>query len=223
MIIFQNQDDQALFRRLRLVSRGRETHVINGSGVDLDRFSPMPVPEGASFLMIARLLKDKGIREFAEAAERLKARHPEIPITLVGDFDPSPDSLSREALDELIRCGIDYKGHLADVRPAIAASSVYVLPSYREGTPRSVLEAMAMGRAIITTDAPGCRETVRPGENGFLVRPRDAGSLYEAMMRFVDEPAFARRMGEASRKLAEAKYDVKQVNANLLRYAGLSC
>jgi len=142
---------------------------------------------------------------------------------LVGDLDPSPDSLDRHELDELIRCGVDYLGHVADVRPAIASCSVYVLPSYREGTPRSVLEAMAMGRAIITTDAPGCRETVREGENGLLVPPRDADSLFDAMMRFVDEPDLARTMGAASRRLAEAKYDVRQVNADLLRYARLSC
>jgi glycosyltransferase involved in cell wall biosynthesis len=142
---------------------------------------------------------------------------------LVGDFDPSPDSISRQELEELVRCGIDYKGHVGDVRPAIAACSVYVLPSYREGTPRSVLEAMAMGRAIVTTDAPGCRETVVDGENGVLVKPRDPGSLFEAMMRFVEEPALAKAMGAASRRLAEAKYDVHKVNADLLRYAGLSC
>lgn len=223
VIVFQNPDDERLFRDLGLVPRHRETFMVNGSGVDLAHFSPVPVPDGTSFLMIARLLKDKGIREFAEAAKRLKEVHPEIPITLVGDFDPSPDSLSREALDELVRCGIDYQGHVADVRPMIAACSVYVLPSYREGTPRSVLEAMAMGRAIITTDAPGCRETVRDGQNGFLVRPRDADSLYEAMIRFIDEPGLARKMGEESRRLAETKYDVAKVNAKLLRYAGLSC
>jgi glycosyltransferase involved in cell wall biosynthesis len=223
VIVFQNRDDQALFRTLRLTPPGKETHVVNGSGVDLDHFSPAPVPPGTSFLMIARLLRDKGIREFGEAAKRVKAEHPEVSVAIAGDFDPSPDSLSREELDELVRSGIDYKGYLADVRPAIAECTVYVLPSYREGTPRSVLEAMAMARAIITTDAPGCRETVRGGENGFLVPPRDAHSLYEAMMRFVADPSLAGPMGAASRRIAEAKYDVREVNANLLRYAGLSC
>src|SRR6185369_431568 len=125
-------------------------------------------------------------------------------------------------LDELIRCGIDYQGHVADVRPAIAACSVYVLPSYREGTPRSVLEAMSMGRAIITTDAPGCRETVVNGRNGILVRPRDADSLHEAMLRFAREPNLANKMGRISRELVEARYDVRKVNANLLEFAGLA-
>lgn len=222
VIVFQNPDDEALFRRLRLVQRDRETVIVNGSGVDIEHFSPAPLPEGPSFLMIARLLKDKGIREFAEAAKRLKTLHPDVPISLVGDFDPSPDSLGREELAQLVASGIDYKGHLDDVRPAIAECSVYVLPSYREGTPRSVLEAMAMGRAIVTTDAPGCRETVREGENGFLVRPRDADSLLEGMKRFIDDPGLATVMGAASRRMAEAKYDVRKVNAELLRHAGLS-
>lgn len=223
VIIFQNPDDERLFRDRKMVAPDRETHVVNGSGVDLDYFPAVPVPQRTSFLMIARLLKDKGIREFAAAAMRLKAARSDIAVTLVGPFDPSPDSLTEGELDELIRCGIDYKGPVADVRPAIADCSVYVLPSYREGTPRSVLEAMAMGRPIITTDAPGCRETVRDGENGFLVGPRDANSLFRAMMKFVDRPDLARSMGERSRRLAEEKYDVREVNANLLRLARLSC
>jgi glycosyltransferase involved in cell wall biosynthesis len=223
VIVFQNPDDEALFRRLRLVPRRRATQLVNGSGVDLGHYSPAPVPDRTAFLMIARLLKDKGIREFALAVKRVKASHPDVPVTLVGDLDPSPDSVKREELDELIRCGIDYWGHVADVRPAIAACSVYVLPSYREGTPRSVLEAMAMGRAIITTDAPGCRETVRDGENGFQVPARNADALFDAMMRFVEEPELASAMGRESRRIAEEKYDVRQVNADLLRYAGLSC
>jgi glycosyltransferase involved in cell wall biosynthesis len=223
VIVFQNPDDEQLFRRLRLVPRDRSTHLVSGSGVDLAHFSPAPLPNGTAFLMIARLLKDKGIREFAEAAKRVKEMHPEVPIALVGDLDPSPDSLKRRELEQLIGCGIDYKGYLDDVRPAIAECSVYVLPSYREGTPRSVLEAMAMGRAIVTTDAPGCRETVTSGENGLLVRPRDAESLFDAMMRFVRKPNLAGTMGAASRKLAEEKFDVNRVNATLLRYAGLSC
>lgn len=221
LIIFLNPDDRALFRQLGLVPTDKDAKILNGEGLDIDYFSPAPLPSGTAFLMIARLLKDKGIREFAEAAKRLKAAHPDVPVMLVGPFYPSPDSLRQSELDELIRCGVDYKGAMTDVRPAIAASSVYVLPSYREGTPRSVLEAMAMGRAIITSDAPGCRETVTDGENGLLVRPRDADSLYEAMIRFVEEPGLAASMGEASRRIAEAKYDVRKINSTLLGYAGL--
>jgi glycosyltransferase involved in cell wall biosynthesis len=112
-------------------------------------------------------------------------------------------------------------GRLDDVRPALSDCSVYVLPSYREGTPRSVLEAMAVGRAIITTDAPGCRETVIDGVNGLLVPPRDADALYEAMLRFVAEPALAAAMGEQSRRIAEKRYDARKVSADMLRHIGL--
>jgi glycosyltransferase involved in cell wall biosynthesis len=220
-VIFQNPDDERLFRHLRLIPCSRLARIVNGSGVDLAHFASAPVPKRTSFLMIARLLKDKGIREFGEAAKRLKARHPGVSIVLAGDLDPSPDSLTAAELDNLVACGIEYQGYLDDVRPAIAACSVYVLPSYREGTPRSVLEALAMGRAVITTDAPGCRETVIDGDNGFLVPPRDADALYEAMLRFVDDPGLAQRMGPRSRKVAERKYDVVDVNEALLRLAGL--
>jgi glycosyltransferase involved in cell wall biosynthesis len=223
VIIFLNPDDEQLFRELRLVKASRATDRLDGEGLNLADFPPTPLPDRVSFLMIARLLKDKGIREFGEAARRIKAACPDLPVTLVGPFDPSPDSLDEAELEDLIRCGVDYRGAVDDVRPAIAECSVYVLPSYREGTPRSVLEAMSMGRPIITTDAPGCRETVNDGENGFLIPPRDAESLFRAMMRFVEEPGLAKRMGPKSRRLAEAKYDVRKVNEKLLRYARISC
>jgi glycosyltransferase involved in cell wall biosynthesis len=121
----------------------------------------------------------------------------------------------------LVAAGIRFHGKLDDVRPAIAESSVYVLPSYREGTPRSVLEAMAMGRAVITTDAPGCRETVIDGVNGFLVPVQDADALYAAMKRFVADPGLASRMGAASREIAERRYDARKVSADILGHIGL--
>lgn len=112
-------------------------------------------------------------------------------------------------------------GAVEDVRPALRACSVFVLPSYREGTPRSVLEAMSVGRAIVTTDAPGCRETVVDGENGFLVPPRNAKALYEAMLRFVEDPELASSMGVASRRIAEEKYDVRKINSRMVELLGL--
>lgn len=222
VVIFQNPDDLSMFKHLKLLPPHRSAHIVNGSGVDIEHFASTPLPSRTAFLMVGRLLRDKGVREFATAAKRLRLNHPEVPIALVGDLDPSPDSLRQDELDDLRRSGVDCLGYLSDVRPAIATSSVLVLPSYREGTPRSVLEAMAMGRAIITTDAPGCRETVQDGENGFLVRPRDAQSLYEAMLRFVQNPELAEPMGQRSRKIAEEKYDVRKVNEHFLRCAGLS-
>ena len=220
-VVFQNGDDEQLFRKARMIRPRQKVARINGSGVDVDRFAPTPLPESVSFLMISRLLKDKGIREFAAAAKRLKQARPDAAIDLVGYIDRSPDSINEAELADIEASGVTYHGAAADVRPAIAACSVYVLPSYREGTPRTVLEAMAMGRAIITTDAPGCRETVTDGVNGLLVPPRNADALYEAMERLAGDPAAVAAMGKQSRAIAEAKYDVKLVNQTLIEIAGL--
>jgi glycosyltransferase involved in cell wall biosynthesis len=220
-IIFQNPDDRADFAAMGLLPPGANVAIVDGSGIDLAQFPPAPLPDGARFLMISRLLGDKGVREYGEAALRLKRRHPEAHFRLVGYFDPSPDSISREELDRMIAGGVEFLGRRDDVRPALADASVYVLPSYREGTPRSVLEAMAMGRPIVTTDAPGCRETVEPGRNGLLVPPRDAVGLEAAMERFILEPELIAPMGAQSRALAERKYDVARVNASILAAAGL--
>jgi glycosyltransferase involved in cell wall biosynthesis len=219
--IFQNPDDLAEFRRIGVLPKRLPTTIVAGSGIDVQRFQQVPLPPGASFLMIARLLKDKGVREYGEAARQLKERHPEVRVSLVGHLDPSPDSISQAELDELIRGGVVFMGSMADVRPAIAAHSIYVLPSYREGTPRSVLEAMAMGRPVITTDAPGCRETVENGVNGWLITPRDASALFRAMHTMVVQAGELQRMGEASREFAERKFDVNKVNGNILAYCGL--
>jgi glycosyltransferase involved in cell wall biosynthesis len=220
-IIFQNPDDRAHFEQLRIVPPGAQVTVVNGSGIDLDRFQVAPLPVAPIFLMIARLLGDKGVREYGAAASSLKARHPQARFQLVGYFDPSPDGISTDELDSMIEGGVEYLGKMDDVRPAIADASVYVLPSYREGTPRSVLEAMAMGRPIVTTDAPGCRETVVDGENGFLVPPREAAPLEAAMEKFILDRALIPAMGAKSRLLAECKYDVRAVNAALFEAAGL--
>jgi glycosyltransferase involved in cell wall biosynthesis len=221
LVIFQNEDDRSDFRRLRLLADDKPSIIVNGSGVDLDHFEPRSVPGEISFLMIARFLRDKGIREFGAAAARLKAEFPQVRIRLAGWLDESPDSIGRAELDAILASGVEYLGKLDDVRPAIAETSVYVLPSYREGTPRTVLEAMAIGRAVITTDAPGCRGTVAEGENGFLVPVEDTEALYQAMRRFVEEPALAQRMGEASLRLVREKFDVNKVNAAILERTGL--
>jgi glycosyltransferase involved in cell wall biosynthesis len=221
LAVFQNKDDLAEFRRLKLLPPRLKTVLVHGSGVDLDRFCEAPLPPEPRFLMIARLLKDKGVREFGEAAARLKREFPPVRVTLAGWIDTSPDSISKSELDEMVRCGIGYLGQLDDVRPAIADHSVYVLPSYREGTPRSVLEAMAMGRPVVTTDAPGCRETVKDGENGFLVPVKDVGALFEAMRRFVLAPELIAPMGAASLRIARTRFDVRKVNAELLAQIGL--
>lgn len=223
-VLFQNEDDADLFRSLGILSGGKDVAIMNGSGVDIDRFAPAPLPSGPpSFVLIARLLNAKGIREFAEAAEQVRKSHRDAAFHLVGPTDPSPDGIPRGELQRWIESGaIVWHGEAEDVRPYIAASKVYVLPSYREGTPRSVLEAMAMGRPIITTDVPGCRETVVDGVNGFLVPARSPDALAAAMIRFIEAPGLAERMAAESRVIAERKYDVRVVNAAMLEEMGLA-
>jgi len=221
-VLFQNPDDRDLFVRLRLVPPHVLLTLINGSGVDLTAYAPRPLPETPTFLLIARLLADKGLREYHRAAQRLKARHPHARFLLAGDIDPNPLSIrATELADWQADGAIEYLGHLDDVRPAFAAARIYVLPSYREGTPRTVLEAMAMGRPIVTTDAPGCRETVIDGVNGYQVPVRDDAALEHAMERFILQPDLAERMGAESLRLAREKYDVHKVNAVILNAMGL--
>ncbi|HET6397647.1 MAG TPA: glycosyltransferase family 4 protein [Pseudoxanthomonas sp.] len=223
-VFFQNPDDEALFRGSGILPVYVPSVVVNGSGVDVVRFRPGAPCEGpASFLMIGRLLGDKGVREYVEAARRVRRLRPEARFRLAGWIDSNPDAIAPAELEEWIASGtVEFLGRLDDVRPAIASASVYVLPSYREGTPRTVLEAMAMGRAIITTDAPGCRQTVAHGENGFLVPVRSAQALAGAMLRFLDDPGLAARMGARSRRIAEERYDVRKVNARMLAEMGFA-
>jgi glycosyltransferase involved in cell wall biosynthesis len=152
----------------------------------------------------------------------VKARYPEARFTLVGWLDDNPDAIAQHELDDWVSSGtLEFLGKLADVRPAIASCNVYVLPSYREGTPRTVLEAMAMGRPVITTNAPGCREPIVDGDNGFLVPVQAVDELANAMIRFIEEPDLIVSMGQRSRLIAEEKYDVHKVNAVMLEAMGL--
>ena len=227
-VIFQNPDDLKLFQSMQLVSPQKPTVVVNGSGVNVQDFAVLDLPKNehgqakASFLLIARLLGDKGVREYAEAARIIKAKHPKVEFHLVGWIDENPAAIAQAELDTWVaEKVVNYWGKLSDVRPAIAASSVYVLPSYREGTPRTVLEAMAMGRAIITTDAPGCRETVIHGQNGYLVPVKSVEELVQAMQTFINDPQLMVRMGQRSREIALEKYDVHQVNAHMMSEMGV--
>lgn len=217
-IFFQNRDDEALFRNLGLVSPDQATVVLNGSGIDLTEYHETELPSGSvSFLMIARLLADKGIREYAEAFVRVVNIYPDVEFHLVGWIDNNPGSIRQDEVDAWRQAGLHFHGRLSDVRPVIQNCSVYVLPSYREGTPRTVLEAMAMGRPIITSDAPGCRETVIDGENGFLVPVKSVDRLVDAMIRFIEEPKLICLMGSKSRQIIEERYDAHLVNAVMLR------
>ena len=226
-VFFQNPDDLALFKERGILQPYTPVCVVNGSGVDVASFAVRPLPaaalEGAvRFLFIGRLLGEKGVREYAQAARLLKRSHPQVQCALVGWIDSNFNAITQAELDGWAADGsIVFLGRLADVRPAIEECSVYVMPSYREGTPRTVLEAMAMGRAVVTTDAPGCRETVVDGDNGFLVPVQDVDALAKAMRRFIEEPYLQTRMGARSRQIAEDKYDVHKVNAVMLAGMGL--
>lgn len=224
-VFFQNPDDRDLFRNLGLLPSRVPDTVVSGSGIDVQAFSPAPMPSGRklTFLLIARLLGDKGVREYAAAARQVRQLHPEVRCQIAGWIDHNPDAIAQSELDDWIAQGdIEYLGRLGDVRPAIASSHVYVLPSYREGTPRTVLEAMAMSRPVITTDAPGCRQTVRDGDNGFLVPVQSAEALADAMLKFVKNPSLLARMGSRSRQIAEQRFDVHKVNAVMLHEMGLA-
>ena len=221
---FQNPDDRDLFVRKGLLPRRLPVQVVNGSGVCLEAFAPSPLPEGPlQCVLIARLLGQKGIREYAAAAQALREAGAELRCHLVGGLDANPDSIGASELEAWEQAGIlEYHGSVSDVRPLLRASHVFVLPSYyREGVPRTILEAMAMGRAIITCDAPGCRETVQQGRNGFLIEPRSAPALMAAMQSFLDDPSLAAKMGAKSLALARDKYDVRKINAIMLEGMGL--
>lgn len=216
-LFFQNKDNLADFYKEKLISTRQPFAIVNGSGVDINHFSPAPLPKSLSFLMIARLLQDKGVREYVAAAKQIKAIYPEIDFKLVGWVDTNPNSITKNELQQWVTAGyIQFLGKLDDVRETIASSSVYVLPSYGEGTPRTVLEAMAMQRPIITTDVPGCRETVVSQENGLLIPVKDAYALAQAMIHFIKNPDEVVRMGANSRILVETKYDVRKVNQHIL-------
>lgn len=217
-VFFQNPDDIKLFRDLGLIGKSVPSILLNGSGVDLHFFTTTALnTEPVAFLLIGRLIRDKGIFEYVEAAQKIRQRFPNTVFHLVGPFDSNPSAIKKLQVDSWVRDGtITYHGSVTDVRPFISASNVFVLPSYREGTPRSVLEAMAMGRPIITTDTPGCRETVVPWENGILIPARDSLALEKAMEKLILNRSLILSMGQNSRKIAEEKYDVRKVNRIIL-------
>ena len=221
-VFFQNPDDESLFQNLGIIKTSdNKSVVVNGSGVDLKKFNTSPFPTNIQFLLIARLLGDKGVREYFKAAKAVREKRPDIKFGLVGWIDNHPDAISKQELDERIDAGdIFFYGRMDDVKPAISESSVYVLPSYREGTPRTVLEAMAMGRPIITTDAPGCKETVMDGINGYIVKVKSSQALVKAMFSFIEQPELIESMGNNSRKIAEDKYDVDKVNKHMMLEMG---
>ncbi|WP_341659352.1 glycosyltransferase family 4 protein [Vibrio sp.] len=221
-VMFQNKDDMSMFIAQGIVNKNK-CFLVNGSGVDLKYYAKKPIPQGTSFLLVARLLGDKGIREYTKAAAVVKKRYPDSQFHLVGPEDSSPDAINIEEVQSWQRAGwIQYHGSTSDVRPFLERCSVFVLPSYHEGMPRTVLEAMAIGRPILTTDVPGCRETVCNGVNGWLVKKGSIEELAERMIWFIENPEHWESMAEKSHDLAKDKFDVHKVNADIMKVLELN-
>ena len=219
IVFFQNPDDLMLFAKTRIVLPER-AHRLYGSGVDLKRFCPSPARttrHDTVFLMIARLIAAKGVLDYIEAARILKREEYHTHFRLLGPFEEHPTAIDKGTIQRAVAAGlIEYCGTTRDIRPYLQAADVFVLPSYyREGTPRSALEALAMAKPIITTDSPGCRETVVHDSNGYMVPPRNPSALADAMLKLSADHSQMRKMGENSRRLAEEYYDVDKVNAHL--------
>jgi glycosyltransferase involved in cell wall biosynthesis len=216
-VFFQNNDDKNEFIGDGLVQEDK-TVIINGSGVNLEKFKPEPLPDTPAFLFIGRLIKDKGVKEYLEACKAIKAEYQAVRCLLVGPYDSNPSALQPHELQSFVDLGIiEYYGEQTDVRPYLKQCSTYVLPSYHEGTPKTVLEAMATGRSIITSDAPGCRETVTDGYNGYLVPIKDIDGLVEKMKYLIEDQEKNRIMAERSLALAKEKYDVNLVNKSIMK------
>lgn len=215
-VFFQNQDDRRLFLKHELVRAGI-TEVLPGSGIDLQAFKPMPKPDPSApftFLMIARVLYEKGVAEYMEASRLLKQKCPGIKCQLLGQVDErSRFGIKQTMLDAWLAEGaVEYLGTTDEVATIIAQADCVVLPSYREGTPRTLLEAAAMGKPLIATNVPGCREVVQQSINGLLCRVRNAPDLAEKMEQMLQlPPEQLQKMGAASRHIAETKFDVNFV------------
>lgn len=223
-MIFLNRDDQQDLLEQHHIHVA-QSHILGGIGLDLSQYPYREAPiEPIRFLFIGRLLKEKGIFEFIDAIRLVKSQYPNAQFTVLGAIDhANMGALKQHVLDQLIDDKLfDYPGYVTDVQSWISASSVFVLPSYREGIPRSTQEAMAMGRPVITTDVPGCRETVVDGVNGFLIPKWDAQALAERMCFFIKNPEKVNQMGSESYKIALRSYDVRDVNEKLLGIMGVS-
>lgn len=213
---FLNRDDLATFEASRLLVHPERARLLHGEGVDIEQFAATPLPERETFrfVLIGRLLWDKGVREFVDAARALRPRYPQARFALLGPAGvDNPSAVSRRYVDEWVRDGlIEYLGEAHDVRPHIEAADCVVLPSYREGVPRTLMEASAMCRPIVATDVPGCRDVVADGETGLLRLARDSASLAEKMAAMLEMPAEARRaMGRRGREKVLREFDEANV------------
>jgi glycosyltransferase involved in cell wall biosynthesis len=223
-IIFQNKDDLDIFMQQQIIKSNSNFSVISGSGVDMSKFLYLPpLNREPSFIFVGRYLKSKGLREFLFSAKRIKALHPQTRFSIVGWPDiHNPDHLDNEFVNNACtKFGVHNYGRVSDINKVLSEHNIFVLPSYREGIPRSTLEAMSIGRAIVTVNSPGCKETVIDGFNGYLAKVRSINSLTEKMMEFIENPDLILRMGKNSRKVIEDRFDDRKVNARMLAFLDL--
>ncbi|WP_180113201.1 glycosyltransferase family 4 protein [Acinetobacter sp. YH12073] len=226
-IIFLNDDDpKDLIISKKIYHRKNAIHVLGGIGLKLEDYpySPCDISKPITFVIVARLLVEKGIYEYLAAAKIVKEKYPEACFKVIGGLDTqNPSSLTQDELDIVIHSGIiEYVGFTNNIAEELSNSSVFVLPSYREGVPRSTQEAMAIGRPVITTDVPGCRETVVDGVNGFLVPRWDYRALASKMCYFIENPEQLNLMGAESFRIAQEKFDAQKVNEKLMKIIGLN-
>lgn len=221
-VIFQNKNDESIFVDSNIIKLSQSS-LIRGSGVDLDKlqFTPEPTTQ-KTVMFLARLLKDKGLLEFFNAAGRVK-KTTDARFVLVGDLDPdNPNSITKAELSEYVESGIvEHWGYSKHVETVIPQSHIMVLPSYREGLPKSLLEAAACGRAVITTDVPGCRDAIDPNETGLLVKVKDVDDLAKAIVKLLNNDELRNRLGESGRRLAEKHFNIDDVvNTHMEIYRG---
>lgn len=223
LVVLNPDDKRDLIETYRI--RQRNVMVLGGIGLDLEEYAySEPDTSRLRFVFVGRLLAEKGINEYLQAADIVKQRYPQAEFVILGRSDPgNPGSVDETYLNNLVSKGVViYPGSVPNVAEWLEDSSVFVLPSYREGVPRSTQEAMAVGRPIITTDVPGCRETIVDGENGYKVPPHNPQALAEAMEKFIVQPELISSMGRRSRELAERDFDAEKVNQRLFGFLELS-
>lgn len=220
IVVFQNKDDYQLLLDRKVISKQQRVAFVSGSGVNLNQFSfkEKNVTGNVSFLLVARLIKEKGIALYMEAAKLLKATYPAAVFHLVGPTETSPSAISEVEIKQFHDEGIIvFHGPQTNIVEHFHKRDIFVLPSYyREGLPRTTLEACACGNPIITTDSVGCREAVREGVNGFLIEPQNLEALVKAMEYFITNPNIIKEMGINSRKYAEERFDVNIINNDLV-------
>ncbi len=223
LVIFQNEDDLQLFKKSNILSKDQRTSIVNGSGVNLNRYPFRIKKANASsikFIIVARLIKEKGIQLFMDSATALKKHFPNAEFHVIGGQADPPSGINVDILKQLDEANIIvFHGIKDNVPEFLKEMDVFVLPTfYREGVPRSILEALSVGMPVITTDMPGCKETVIPKKNGFLIPPNSFDPLLEACRYFLENPSAVEEMGKQSRLLAERKFDVNIINSSLIQH-----